>query len=103
MAVVSLAARVAAASCRSSEDSDHQRRDAGATSDSSGLSRHNRVETKRFKSFTYEELLKRDRVNLDIFWLKDEALEECASVPASLTIFGDSSSEYLCLLLNLDN
>ena len=44
--------------------------------------RHNRVETERFKSFTYDELLKRDKVNLDIFWLKDEALEESANLPA---------------------
>jgi type I restriction enzyme M protein len=45
-------------------------------------SRHNRVETERFKSFTYEELTKRDKVNLDIFWLKDDALEESANLPA---------------------
>jgi type I restriction enzyme M protein len=46
------------------------------------LSRHSRVETERFKSFTYDELTKRDKVNLDIFWLKDEALEESANLPA---------------------
>jgi hypothetical protein len=40
--------------------------------------RHKRQESERFKSFTYHELLKRDKVNLDIFWLKDEALEESA-------------------------
>jgi len=45
-------------------------------------SRHNRRETDCFKSFTYDELLKRDKVNLDIFWLKDEALEESANLPA---------------------
>jgi len=44
--------------------------------------RHKRTESERFKSFTYEELLKRDKVNLDIFWLKDEALEESANLPA---------------------
>jgi type I restriction enzyme M protein len=38
--------------------------------------RHRRKETERFKSFTYDELLKRNRVNLDIFWLRDESLEE---------------------------
>jgi type I restriction enzyme M protein len=54
-----------------------QSRDGSAT-----LSRHNRVETERFKAFTYEELTKRDKVNLDIFWLKDEALEESANLPA---------------------
>ena len=32
--------------------------------------------------FTYDELTKRDKVNLDIFWLKDEALEESANLPA---------------------
>jgi type I restriction enzyme M protein len=44
--------------------------------------RYNRVETERFKSFTYEDLLKRDKVNLDIFWLKDDALEDSANLPA---------------------
>ena len=44
--------------------------------------RHTRKESERFKSFTYDELLKRDKVNLDIFWLKDEALEESANLPA---------------------
>ena len=44
--------------------------------------RFNRVETERFKGFTYEDLLKRDKVNLDIFWLKDDALEDSANLPA---------------------
>jgi type I restriction enzyme M protein len=44
--------------------------------------RHDRKESDRFKSFTYDELTKRDKVNLDIFWLKDEALEESANLPA---------------------
>lgn len=34
--------------------------------------RHRRQESERFKSFTYDELVKRDKANLDIFWLKDE-------------------------------
>ncbi len=44
--------------------------------------RHERVESERCKPFAYEELLKRDKVNLDLFWLKDEALEESANLPA---------------------
>src|SRR5438477_4792095 len=32
--------------------------------------RHERKESERFKSFPYEELMKREKVNLDIFWLK---------------------------------
>jgi type I restriction enzyme M protein len=44
--------------------------------------RHQRKESERFKSLAYDDLLKRDKVNLDIFWLKDEALEESANLPA---------------------
>jgi len=40
-----------------------------------------RKETERFKSFTYEELMQRDKVNLDIFWLKDESLEDSENLP----------------------
>ena len=43
--------------------------------------RHERKESQRFKSFTYEDLLKRDKLNLDIFWLKDESLEDSANLP----------------------
>ena len=41
--------------------------------------RNERKESERFKSFTYEELTKRDKINLDIFWLRDDALEESAT------------------------
>ena len=44
--------------------------------------RYRRKETERFKSFTYDEILKRDKVNLDIFWLRDESLEESDNLPA---------------------
>jgi len=41
-----------------------------------GKPRFERVETDRFKSFSYDELLARDKVNLDITWLRDESLED---------------------------
>ena len=44
--------------------------------------RHERKESVSFKGFAYDELVKRDKVNLDIFWLKDDALEESANLPA---------------------
>ena len=43
--------------------------------------RHKRKETERFKSSTYDELLKRDKVNLDIFWLRDESLKDSGNLP----------------------
>src|SRR5690606_18158114 len=35
----------------------------------------------RWRAFDYEELIARDKVSLDIFWLRDEALEENANLP----------------------
>lgn len=44
-------------------------------------SRLERQETERFHSFTYDELIKRDKASLDIFWLKDDSLEDSANLP----------------------
>lgn len=41
-----------------------------------------RKESERFRSFSYDELLQRDKINLDIFWLKDNSLEDIDSLPA---------------------
>jgi type I restriction enzyme M protein len=41
-----------------------------------------RKESERFKCFDYEDILKRDKTNLDIFWLKDESLEDLDKLPA---------------------
>jgi len=35
----------------------------------------------RWRAYPYEELIARDKVNLDIFWLRDESLEDTASLP----------------------
>ncbi len=36
----------------------------------------------RWRAFGIDELLARDKVSLDIFWLKDESLEDSANLPA---------------------
>ena len=41
----------------------------------------NRIETIRFRRFTYDELVARDKLNMDIFWLKDESLEDIDALP----------------------
>lgn len=43
--------------------------------------RHARKETERFRPFSYDEIVKRDKLSLDIFWLKDDSLEDSASLP----------------------
>lgn len=35
----------------------------------------------RWRAYTYDELLARDKVSLDIFWLRDESLEDSANLP----------------------
>ena len=43
--------------------------------------RFERKETDKFKVFPYNELIQRDKVSLDIFWLKDNSLEDSANLP----------------------
>lgn len=47
-----------------------------------GKPRADRVESERFRSFTYDELVARDKANLDITWLRDESLEDLDNLPA---------------------
>jgi type I restriction enzyme M protein len=35
----------------------------------------------RWRAYDYEELLNRDKASLDIFWLRDESLEESDNLP----------------------
>ncbi len=44
--------------------------------------RSKRVETERFHCFTYDELMARDKANLDITWLRDESLDDASTLPA---------------------
>ena len=52
--------------------------------------RDERKESERFKAFTYEELIARDKVNLDLIWLKDDSLEDAANLPAPEVIARES-------------
>ncbi len=37
--------------------------------------------TGRWRAYSYTELITRDKANLDLFWLRDESLEESANLP----------------------
>ena len=43
--------------------------------------RNERQETERFKAFDYDDLIQRDKASLDIFWLRDESLEDSDNLP----------------------
>ncbi len=47
-----------------------------------GGPRDSRTESERLKSFTYDELIARDKVNLDVTWLRDDSLEDLDNLPA---------------------
>jgi len=44
--------------------------------------RGKRTESERFKPFAYDELIQRDKVSLDLIWLRDESLEDSDNLPA---------------------
>ena len=53
-----------------------------------GGNRHNRKSTwsdkkpdGRWRAYDYDELIARDKASLDIFWLKDDSLEDSANLP----------------------
>jgi type I restriction enzyme M protein len=43
--------------------------------------RHERIETERFKYFPYETIIARDKASLDVFWLKDDCLDNLDLLP----------------------
>jgi len=47
-----------------------------------GMPRSERAENARFHSFIYDEIVARDKANLDITWLKDESLEDLDNMPS---------------------
>ena len=43
--------------------------------------REGRVESERFRRYTYDEVAGRDKLSLDLFWLRDESLEDAEDLP----------------------
>ncbi len=72
--------------------------------------RHQREPSERFRYFSYAELAARDKASLDVFWLKDDSLDNLASLPppevlqqeiidhleAALAAFRDVASSLPC-------
>ena len=40
----------------------------------------------RWRKFTYEELIARDKASLDVFWLKDKSLTDLNNLVAAPTL-----------------
>jgi len=46
-----------------------------------GLSACGHAQAERWRVYNYEELIARDKASLDIFWLRDESLEDSENLP----------------------
>ena len=65
--------------------------------------REARVETDRFRAFGYEELIEREHVNLDIFWLKDGSLEDAADLPTPDVLVAEIAENLEAALAQFQN
>jgi type I restriction enzyme M protein len=55
--------------------------------------RSKRVESERFRRFAYDELVARDKANLDITWLRDETLDDASTLPAPAVLAAEIVEE----------
>jgi hypothetical protein len=68
--------------CYTGRDASTQASAKGKEAVVSAKQPYQRKETERFRKFTYEEIIARDKANLDILWLKDDSLEDSENLPA---------------------
>ena len=52
----------------------------------------------RWRSFDYTDLVKRDKINLDLFWLKDTSLEDSDDLPEPEVIAQEIADDLLTAL-----
>lgn len=64
--------------------------------------RHERTETERFRLFSYDELVARDKASLDIFWLRDESLEDTDNLPPPEVIAAEIVEDLEAALAQFD-
>ena len=62
--------------------------------------RHNRTDTwseenpeGRWRAYSYDEIINRDKASLDIFWLRDESLEDSANLPDPHILAGEVAED----------
>ncbi|HTC69105.1 MAG TPA: class I SAM-dependent DNA methyltransferase [Acidothermaceae bacterium] len=63
--------------------------------------RSKRIETERFKRFSYDEIIARDKLNLDIIWLKDDSDVDASSLPEPDVLIAEIVEELMAAALEL--
>ncbi len=64
--------------------------------------RRKRSEADQFHKFAYDELVARDKTNLDIFWLRDESLENSDNLPSPAILAREIADDLETALLEIN-
>jgi type I restriction enzyme M protein len=67
----------------------------------SAADRSKRVESERFRSYSYDEIIAREKVNLDITWLKDDSETPAADLPDPDILIAEIVEELTAAALEL--
>jgi len=67
----------------------------------SAKDRSKRVESERFKKYHYAELIGRDKINLDVTWLKDDSEADASSLPDPDTLIAEIVEDLTAAALEL--
>ncbi len=65
--------------------------------------REDRVKTERFRAFSYEELIEREHINLDLFWLKEDSVEDAADLPTPDVLVAEITENLEAALAQFQN
>ena len=65
--------------------------------------RHQRQESERFKRFTYDELMGRDKASLDLFWLRDDSLEDIDNLPPPAVLAAEIAEDLQSALAEIQS
>ena len=57
----------------------------------------------RWKMFTYDEVVARDKTNLDLFWLKDDSLEDTENLPAPAVLAAEIVEQLQAALIEFES
>ena len=65
--------------------------------------REARGETERFRAFSYDELIEREHANLDIFWLKEDSIEDADDLPTPDVLVAEITENLEAALAQFQN
>jgi type I restriction enzyme M protein len=57
----------------------------------------------RWRSYTYDEIVARDKVSLDLFWLRDDSLEDSANLPEPYVLAEEIAEDLRSALAQIED